>query len=203
MRWFFKSTLALPQHRGVLSAGTTIAGISARGVSDLSVISLRGAGWLGNHSRDVACKERREAGHEHPVAHHHRGLRLGRHRSLLAKMAKAKPRRKASPTRPCRRKRLRLTRSREKMDSNAARGFAPHPSNAGCGGAIRQSSVDAADVDRSGQRDVSRERQSFRSSTAGSICRRCLRCSWSTFGFRKISDSFNTRALTGRRWTSH
>ena len=100
MRWFFKSTLALPQHRGVLSAGTTIAGISARGVSDLSVISLRGAGWLGNHSRDVACKERREAGHEHPVAHHHRGLRLGRHRSLLAKMAKAKPRKKLRPRGP-------------------------------------------------------------------------------------------------------
>ena len=40
------------------------------------------------------------------------------------------------------------------MDSNSARGFAPHPGNAGCGGAIHQSSVDAADVDRSGQRDV-------------------------------------------------
>ncbi len=40
------------------------------------------------------------------------------------------------------------------MDSGSARGFAPHPGNAGCGGAIHQSSVDAADVDRSGQRDV-------------------------------------------------
>ena len=33
-------------------------------------------------------------------------------------------------------------------------GFAPHPGDAGGGGAIHQSSVDAADVDRSGQRDV-------------------------------------------------
>jgi len=40
------------------------------------------------------------------------------------------------------------------MDSGSARGFAPHPGNAGCGGAIHQSSVDAADVDRSGRRDV-------------------------------------------------
>ena len=31
----------------------------------------RGAGRLGDHSRKVACKERREAGHEHPAAHHH------------------------------------------------------------------------------------------------------------------------------------
>ena len=57
-----------------------------------------------------------------------------------------------TPRKP--RKRLRLTRSREKMDSGSARGFAPYPGNAGCGGAIHQSSVDAADVDRSGQRDV-------------------------------------------------
>ena len=42
----------------------------------------------------------------------------------------------------------------EKMDPNPARGFAPHPGNTGWGGAIRQSSADAADVDRSGQRDV-------------------------------------------------
>ena len=40
------------------------------------------------------------------------------------------------------------------MDSGSARGFAPHPGDAGGGGAIRQSSVDAADVDRSGQHDV-------------------------------------------------
>ncbi len=31
----------------------------------------RGAGRLGDHSRKVARKERREAGHEHPAAHHH------------------------------------------------------------------------------------------------------------------------------------
>lgn len=52
------------------------------------------------------------------------------------------------------RKRLGLTRSREKMVSGPARGFAPHPGDAGGGGAIRRSSVDAADVDRSEQRDV-------------------------------------------------
>ena len=34
------------------------------------------------------------------------------------------------------------------------RGFAPHPGYAGGGGAIHQSSVDAADVNRSGRRDV-------------------------------------------------
>src|SRR2546423_11132603 len=52
------------------------------------------------------------------------------------------------------RKTLRPTRSREKMDSGSTRGFAPHPGNAGGGGAIHQSSADPADVDRSGQRDV-------------------------------------------------
>src|SRR5262249_25590475 len=30
----------------------------------------RGAGWLGDHSRKVAGKQRREAGHKHPAAHH-------------------------------------------------------------------------------------------------------------------------------------
>src|SRR5262249_9009944 len=30
----------------------------------------RGACRLGNHSREVACKQGREAGHEHPAAHH-------------------------------------------------------------------------------------------------------------------------------------
>src|SRR6266481_5313641 len=57
-----------------------------------------------------------------------------------------------TPRKP--RKRLRLTRSREKMDSGSGRGFASHPGDAGGGGAIHQSSVDAADVDRSGQCDV-------------------------------------------------
>src|SRR5437016_3126808 len=57
-----------------------------------------------------------------------------------------------TPRKP--RKRLRLTRSREKMDSGSARGFAPHPGNASGDGAIHQSSVDAADVDRTGRRDV-------------------------------------------------
>ena len=40
------------------------------------------------------------------------------------------------------------------MGFDPARGFTPHPGNAGGGGAIHQSSVDAADVDRSGRRDV-------------------------------------------------
>jgi len=39
------------------------------------------------------------------------------------------------------------------MDFAPARGFAPHPGNAGSSGAIHQSAADAADVDRSGQRD--------------------------------------------------
>ena len=30
-----------------------------------------GAVRLGDHAREVACEERREAGHEHPAAHHH------------------------------------------------------------------------------------------------------------------------------------
>ena len=46
------------------------------------------------------------------------------------------------------------------MDSDPARGFAPHPGDAGGGGAVRQSSADAADVGRSGQRDDRRARQS-------------------------------------------
>jgi hypothetical protein len=54
------------------------------------------------------------------------------------------------------RKRLCLTRSHpsQEMDSARAGGFAPHPADAGDGGAIHQSSVDAADVNRSGRRDV-------------------------------------------------
>ena len=42
----------------------------------------------------------------------------------------------------------------EEMDSDPARGFAPYPGDAGGGGAIHQSSVDATDVDREGGRDV-------------------------------------------------
>ena len=57
-----------------------------------------------------------------------------------------------TPRKP--RKRLRLTRSMEKMDSGSARCFAPHPGDSSGDGAIRQSSVDATDVDRSGRRDV-------------------------------------------------
>jgi len=40
------------------------------------------------------------------------------------------------------------------MDSGSARGLAPDPGDAGGDGAIHQSSADAADVDRSSQRDV-------------------------------------------------
>src|SRR5437868_13000318 len=65
-----------------------------------------------------------------------------------------KPRKRLRLTRSHAHKRLRLTRSGEKMDSGSARGFAPHPGDAGGGGAIHQSSVDAADVDRTGQRNV-------------------------------------------------
>src|SRR5436305_4624833 len=57
-----------------------------------------------------------------------------------------------TPRKP--RKRLRLTWSQEEMDSAPARGFALHTGDAGGGGAIHQSSLDAADVDREGGRDV-------------------------------------------------
>ena len=40
------------------------------------------------------------------------------------------------------------------MGFDSGGGLAPYPGDAGGGGAIHQSSVDAADVDRSGQRDV-------------------------------------------------
>src|SRR4029453_3917580 len=40
------------------------------------------------------------------------------------------------------------------MDSAPACGFTPHPGDAGGGGAFHQSSIDAADVDRAGQRKV-------------------------------------------------
>ena len=49
---------------------------------------------------------------------------------------------------------IRVTRPREEMDLAAARGFAPHPGNAGGDGAIHQSPADAADDDRPRQRDV-------------------------------------------------
>ncbi len=37
-----------------------------------------GAGRLGDHSRKVACKQRREPGHEQPAAHHHALILLRR-----------------------------------------------------------------------------------------------------------------------------
>ena len=52
------------------------------------------------------------------------------------------------------RKRLCLTRSLEAMDPDCARGFAAHSGDAGGGGAVRQSSGDAADGDRAGRRNV-------------------------------------------------
>src|SRR5205085_10287167 len=76
-------------------------------------------------------------------ARHNNGLRSGRHRTLLANDAQTecqetprKPRKRLRLTRSRSRKRLRLTRSREKMDSSLAGGFAPHPGDAGGGGAI-------------------------------------------------------------------
>ena len=54
----------------------------------------------------------------------------------------------AEPNAKTPRKRFCLTRCREKMDSDSA-GFAPNPGNAGGNGAIRESSADATDVDRS------------------------------------------------------
>src|SRR5207237_7021034 len=53
-----------------------------------------------------------------------------------------------TPRKP--RKRLRPTRFFSPLEV----GFAPDPADAGGGGAIHKSPVDAADVDRSGQRDV-------------------------------------------------
>jgi hypothetical protein len=66
------------------------------------------------------------------------------------------PRKTLRVTRSHSRKRLRLTQSRPplEMGFDRARGFAPHPGDAGGDGAIPQSSVDAADVDRTGRRDV-------------------------------------------------
>ena len=52
------------------------------------------------------------------------------------------------------RKGVRPIRYREEMDSGPARGLAPYPGDAGGSGAIRQSSADAADADRTGRRDV-------------------------------------------------
>ena len=40
------------------------------------------------------------------------------------------------------------------MDSDRARGLGPYPGDAGGGGAIHESSVDATDVDREGRCDV-------------------------------------------------
>src|SRR6266481_3726123 len=79
-----------------------------------------------------------------------RWVALGSPPQSLGEDAKAEC--QETPRKP--RKRLRLTRSREKMDSALAGGFASHPDDASGGGAIHQSSVDAADVDRSGRRDV-------------------------------------------------
>lgn len=61
-----------------------------------------------------------------------------------------------TPRPPKPRKRLRLTRFYPplEMDFDRTRGLAPYPGDADRGRAIRQSSIDAADVDRAGQRDV-------------------------------------------------
>ena len=80
----------------------------------------------------------------------HRRVALGSPPQSLGEDAQAEC--QETPRKP--RKRLRLTRSREEMDSALAGGFAPNPGDASGSGAIHQSSVDAADVDRSGQRDV-------------------------------------------------
>src|SRR5438270_634170 len=50
------------------------------------------------------------------------------------------------------RKRLRLTRSQEKMDSDPACRSAPHPAGAGGDGAIHKSATNAPHVDRPGLR---------------------------------------------------
>src|SRR5205809_4053178 len=50
------------------------------------------------------------------------------------------------------RKRLRLTRSQEKMDSGPARGLASYPGNTGGGRAIHKSATNAPHVDRPGLR---------------------------------------------------
>jgi Membrane carboxypeptidase (penicillin-binding protein) len=74
-------------------------------------------------------------------------------------MPKPKPRKRLRP---------RGFFGRWKWVLDPARGFAPHPGDAGGGGAIHQSSVDAADVDRQGGAMFS-SGPSVRSSTAGSL----------------------------------
>src|SRR5947199_4258650 len=59
---------------------------------------------------------------------------------------------KETPRKP--RKRLRPTRSREKMASDRARCLAPHPGDAGGGGTIHESAGDGTDVDRESGCDV-------------------------------------------------
>jgi hypothetical protein len=81
---------------------------------------------------------------------HHRRVALRSPSQSLGEDAQAEC--QETPRKP--RKRVCLTRSREKMDSALAGGFAPHPGDASGDGAIHQSSVDVTDVDRAGQRDV-------------------------------------------------
>ena len=80
----------------------------------------------------------------------HRRVALGSLPQSLGEDAQAEC--QETPRKP--RKRIRLTRCHEEMDSALAGGFASHPGDASGDGAIHQSSVDAADVDRSGQRGV-------------------------------------------------
>ncbi len=70
-----------------------------------------------------------------------RRVALGRHRSLFGEDAPAES--KETEILPPR-----------KRDSAPACGFTPHPGDPGGGGAFHQSSIDAADVDRAGQRNV-------------------------------------------------
>ena len=82
----------------------------------------------------------------------HRRVALGSPPQSLGEDAQAEC--QETPRKP--RKRLRLTRffSPLEVGLDSGGGLAPYPADASGGGAIRQSSVDAADVDRSGRRDV-------------------------------------------------
>jgi hypothetical protein len=100
--------------------------------------------------QDVGCSERSV------TTRHHNRVALGAPSQSLGEDAHAECPRKTLRIMRSKEpgKRLCLTRSREKMDSALAGGFASYSGDASGGGAIHQSSVDAADVDRTGQRDV-------------------------------------------------
>ena len=126
------------------------------------------------------------------MTRHHDGLRSGRHRSLLAKMAKQKPRKRLRP-------RGFFGRWKWVLIPVLVLLLVP---------AMQVAVVRFINppwtlpmwIDQGGAMFSSAQKRPPLYRWIG--LPQIPEMSWSTFGFRKIIDSSSTKALIGRRWTS-